>query len=303
MIDLKSSFGMQPSRNELRNDILLDCITLCLTLDSAGQLDDAVSDWVQECWATGESIHIVNDGLCGLHHYEPWMKGLVPTAWKLFKTWRKIEAPNRAPPLTASIVYSWALYAVDHQNIIFAAMVLIGIFGLLSTGELLHLTAKDILVGDTNVLLSLRDTKTGQRNAAQETVNIDDPLSLEVIRAMVARKSEQGLDKVPIWTRSAQAFRNEFRHHCKIFDMEGHLFRPYSLRRGGATHLFQITGSMEMALLKGRWSSSKVAKIYLNDGLSYLPKMTFTPKAKNMLDKWSPVNQLWLIEIGAVEWS
>jgi len=142
-------------------------------LDSQSQLDDAVSDWVQECWATGESIHIVNDGLCGLHHYEPWTKGLVPTAWKLFKTWRKIEAPNRAPPLTAAIVHAWALYAIDHHNIVFAAMLLLGFFGLLRTGEVLKLTPSDILVGRTNLLLSLRDTKTGLRNAAQETVNID----------------------------------------------------------------------------------------------------------------------------------
>ena len=140
--------------------------------------------------------------------------------------------------------------------------------------------------------MSLRETKTGLRNAAQEMVNIDDAMSLEIIRAMVALKVEQKMDKVPIWTRSAQAFRNEFRHHCKIFDMEGHLFRPYSMRRGGATHLFQCTGSMEAALLKGRWSSSKVAKIYINDGLSYLPGMTFTSKASEMLSKWSPVNQL-----------
>lgn len=262
------------------------------SLDSQSQLDDAVSDWVQECWATGESIHIVNDGLCGLHHYEPWTKGLVPTAWKLFKTWRKIEAPNRAPSLTAAIVHAWALYAIDHHNIVFAAMLLLGFFGLLRTGEVLKLTPSDILVGRSNLLLSLRDTKTGLRNAAQETVNIDDPLSLEVVRAMVNLKREQQLSKVPIWTRSAQAFRNEFRHHCKVFDMEGHLFRPYSMRRGGATHLFQLSGSMEMALLKGRWSSSKVAKIYLMDGLSYLPGMTFTPKAKSMLAEWSPVNQL-----------
>ena len=69
-------------------------------------------------------------------------------------------------------------------------------------------------------------------------------------------------------------------------------FRPYSLRRGGATALFQQTGSMEMALLKGRWSSTKVAKIYLSDGLSYLPGLTFSSEARQKLKKWSLDNQL-----------
>ena len=64
------------------------------------------------------------------------------------------------------------------------------------------------------------------------------------------------------------------------------------MRRGGATALFRNTGSMETALLKGRWQSSRVAKIYLADGVSHLPGMTFTPQATSMLDKWAPFNQL-----------
>lgn len=45
------------------------------------------------------------------------------------------------------------------------------------------------------------------------------------------------------------------------YDLERHQFRPYSLRRGGATHLFQITHSMETTLARRRWESSKVAKV------------------------------------------
>ena len=90
----------------------------------------------------------------------------------------------------------------------------------------------------------------------------------------------------------AQSFRNTFAHHIKRFHLEAHLFRPYSLRRGGATALFQQTGSMETALLKGRWSSTKVAKIYLSDGLSFLPGLRFSLKAREMLSQWSPASQL-----------
>ena len=77
------------------------------------------------------------------------------------------------------------------------------------------------------------------------------------------------------------------------FDLEQHQFRPYSLRRGGATWLFQLSGSMGQALLKGRWSSTRVAKIYMSDALSYLPSLTFTDRAKKLLATWSPFSTRW----------
>ena len=256
------------------------------------QIDDVTSEWVQSCWQDGESLHIVNDGLCGLHHYLPWTRGHIPTAWRLFKVWRKVEAPNRAPPLTKTLIYAMSMYSLQHDNIVFASMLLLGFFGLLRTGELLHLCSKDILVGENQAVISLKDTKTGLRNAAQETVALDDPLALETLRALLAIKKKQKLHQVPIWTKSNQAFRNEFAFHCNKFKLQTMNFRPYSLRRGGATHIFQVSGSMELALLKGRWQSTKVAKIYLSDGLSYLPGLTFSEETRRLLRFWDPINQL-----------
>ena len=110
--------------------------------------------------------------------------------------------------------------------------------------------------------------------------------------ATVEAKTDLGLERLPIWSKSAQSFRNAYAHHLKKFDLMSHGFRPYSLRRGGATALFQSTGSMEQALLKGRWASTKVAKIYLADGLSFLPDLRLSNKSKEMLVKWAPNNAL-----------
>lgn len=267
-------------------------LPLLVKVNSSLEMDDVVSDWVQSCWEEGESLHIVNDGLCGLHHYQPWTKSMIPTAWKLFKVWRRLEAPNRAPPLTAQIVHAIAMYSLAHNNLVFGGLLLLGFFALLRTGEILQIKPTDLLITDSNGIVSLKDTKTGLRNAAHETVSFDDALTLELLRALKDQKIAEGNANVPIWLRSAQSFRNEFYHHCKRFDLQDFEFRPYSLRRGGATHLFQQTGSMELALLKGRWNSTKVAKIYLADGLSYIPGMCFSNKAESMLHEFSPFNQL-----------
>ena len=255
-------------------------------------LDERVSDWIQKAWEEGEALHIISDALCGLQHYEPWTKNKLALSWRLFKVWRKVEAPNRAPPLTAEIVDAFLFYAIAHRNLSFAAMICLGFYGLLRTGELLQIRPCDMILGNKSGVISLKNTKTGLRNAAQETVSITNVVALEILRAASEDQQAQGMHKVPIWVRSPSSFRNEFRYHCQIFDVLKLNFRPYSLRRGGATALFQQTGSMETALLKGRWQSTKVAKIYLADGLSYLPGLSFSAKARSMLKQWSCSEQL-----------
>ena len=55
-------------------------------------LDTAVAEWVQLVWEDGESLYVVSNALCGLHFYEPLTKRCIPTAWRLFATWRKLVA-------------------------------------------------------------------------------------------------------------------------------------------------------------------------------------------------------------------
>ena len=255
-------------------------------------MDEKVADWIQKCWERGDSLAIINDALCGIHHYEPWTRRGLPQAWKVFSVWRKLESPNRAPPLAQQICDAWILYAISHNDLEFAAMISLGFYTLLRTGELVQVCPCDLLLGEDAGVVSLSNTKTGLRVAAKESVAFENSLALETLRAVVTLKREAGLSRVPIWSKSPQSFRNVFAHHVKRFDLQRHAFRPYSLRRGGATYLFQCTGSMETALLKGRWSSTKVAKIYLADGLSFLPGLKFSTKARSLLQQWGPINQL-----------
>ena len=117
---------------------------------------------------------------------------------------------------------------------------------------------------------------------------MDDFLTLEVLKTLQAIQKHANTCNTPLWVHSAEAFPNQFKRYCQRFDLLPHKFRPYSLRRGGATWVFRVTGSMETALVKGRWWSHRVARIYIADALSYLPGLTFSAKAKDMLRTWSP---------------
>ena len=65
-------------------------------------------------------------------------------------------------------------------------------------------------------------------------------------------------------------------------------FRPYSLRRGGATFFFQKHQSLDKTLVQGRWHTQKSARIYLNEGLAVLAQMRL-PSTDPKLKPWLTV--------------
>ena len=252
------------------------------------QLDSAVANWVERAWEDGETLYVVSNALCGLHFFEPMTKHCIPSAWRLFATWRKLEWPSRAPPLTCGIVMSLANYAVSHGDIFFAALLRLGFFGLLRTGELMSLVGTDLLCNRRQLLISLKGTKSGKRNAADETVAVENDFTLLIVSTVLDILTSRNALSHKLWEFSPQSFRNHFDAYLRRFNIQHLLFRPYSLRRGGATHLFQVTGSMEVALVKGRWSSNKVARVYISDGLSKLPDLVLDKEAKKLLAAWHP---------------
>jgi hypothetical protein len=124
--------------------------------------------------------------------------------WKTFATWRKLESPNRAPPLTQKIADGWIPYAIDHLDLEFASRIALGFYGLFRTGELLQTRPSDFLLGPNNGIVSSTDTETGFRNAAKKMVSIEPPLALEVFRATCDLKREMGMSKVAISSKFSQ---------------------------------------------------------------------------------------------------
>jgi len=105
--------GVTPKTQQRYFVALNKLLPILVGVTSSLTMDEAIADWMQERWEDGESLHIVSDALCGLHHYyEPWTKRQIPQSWRLFATWRKLEGPDRAPPLTRDIIYSWCNYPV-----------------------------------------------------------------------------------------------------------------------------------------------------------------------------------------------
>ena len=65
--------------------------------------------------------------------------------------------------------------------------------------------------------------------------------------------------------RRPDVFRDLFKRLVQALGMEKANLALYSLRRGGASHDFLSHGSMEQTLLRGHWSSTQAARVYVQD--------------------------------------
>ena len=252
-------------------------------------LDDLVATWIQEEFEDGTPLYLVGDALSGIHHYEPYTRKKLPKSWRLYTIWRKYEVPCRAPPLTQDITLAMAGWCMMHGELTMCALLLLGFHALLRTGELLLVRPCDFLLDESQGLVSLPKSKSGVRNNALETVSLHDPITIEALRAVIDRQTRMGYGKLPLWQKSGTAFRMLFAKVLTKLEVAHLAFRPYSLRRGGATWEMQSHGLMEKCLLRGRWKNSNVARIYIQDGLSLLPKLTLSWEAKRRIHRFSSI--------------
>ena len=239
--------------------------------ESLADLDGVVCEWIELQWCRGESLGHIADALSGIHFFRPDLKGCLRQGWRMFKSWRQIEAPQRAPPLTWGIVTALIARAVEKADVVFAAIIGLAFHCLLRTGEFLALQYKDLELSSTTGICSLLSSKSGLRTGTEEAVAIRDPLVLNLLRT--AQELHQHCPGQRLWPHSAQSFRDRFRSYLSFFRLCHLGMKPYSLRRGGATFLLQEGVPLDVILLRGRWKSLAVARIYLQDGLSQIPHL------------------------------
>ena len=239
----------------------------------------------QLAWARGDPVNAIADALSGLHHFWPAIRGQLRQSWRLFKSWRRVESPVRAAPLTVDLVRAFIARAIDCNQLAFATLVGLGFHCLLRTGELLAIRFGDIEWNSECGVISLHASKSGLRTGTMEAVAIRDPLVLQLVDALAVVRQPCAGD--PLWVGSPQSFRDLFRSSCDFFNV-GHLrFKPYSLRRGGATLLLQRNVPLEIILVTGRWKSVGVARLYLEDGLAQLPSLRLDSPKQQLISRYS----------------
>ena len=264
-------YSVTPKTKERYSKAVAQILPFLESQPDLSDMDWLVCEWIEAQWARGTAISDIADALSGLHFFWPEIRGSLRHSWRLFRNWRRIESPQRAPPMTPLLARAIVGRAIVLGHLEFAALILLGFHCLLRTGELVVIQYQDLEFSNQCGVLSLQSSKSGLRTGSQEAVAIRDRLTLQVLATLVAVRHPSRGHK--LWPHSAQSFRDALREHLKFFKIEHLNLKPYSLRRGGATYLLQAGLPLEAILVKGRWRSVAVARLYLEDGLAQLPSL------------------------------
>lgn len=251
-------------------------LPILATLSHIDELDTTCEEWVELQWARGATLGSIGDALCGLQFYWPEVKGHLRGTWRLYKNWRRLEVPTRAPPISSLIVQAFVGYLMSKEFYTSAFLVALGFHAYLRTGELMNLQFRDLQLGSTTGICTIRGGKSGLRHNIDEAIAIYDQSVLE-LGHIVCLLPQHLHPTSRVWPHSASLFRKTFADCVNTFNLSELHLKPYSLRRGGATHDYIQQGVLEAILLRGRWHSLAVARLYLEDGLAQLPSLKLPP--------------------------
>ena len=233
--------------------------------------DALLAEYINRAWKVGLTRGEAGNALSASVAAFPELRGRgkLPESWYLLTCWSRLEIPCRAPPLPALAALGLAHYFATRHEYGAMFLVLAGFDGFLRTRELLSLTWDDVSVdGLGGGVISLAHTKTGQRNAAFEASVILNPIVALLFRRAKAGVAPGTASDFYIFPGSEARFYKLFEEGLDALGLREFGFRPYSLRRGGATAYYRATRSMSATLERGRWSTARVGRIYINDGLA-----------------------------------
>ncbi|CAE7721934.1 unnamed protein product [Symbiodinium sp. CCMP2592] len=232
-----------------------------LVIQRISQFDDAACAWLEFLYADGQRKGLASDGLAGIQHFLPRCIGRLRQSWKLLKVWQKVEPPMRVLPMSPLILLGMAGLAARLCMPDVSAGLLICFDGMLRSGELYTLAVGDVTFYRQHAVLRLGLTKSGKRTGKEEMVVINSVVAVNWLRVACRNRPF----REPLLRKGADHFRKCFKLFLCAFSLEGLLLNVYSLRRGGATWDFLSHQSMERTLLRGRWSSTSSARVYLQD--------------------------------------
>ena len=220
--------------------------------ESKEVLDNIVEDWIEAEWIKGTPLGTIGDALSGLHFYMPPVKGWLRGSWRLYKTWRRVEVPQRAPPMPRYICTALVGLFMELNEVTLAFLIALGFHAYLRTGELLKLQNQDIQCHKFEGVVTIRASKIGLRFNIDEAVSLYDETVLQLWELhLMSHRAPKAL----VWPHGAKKFREVFHQGLHCLYLDGCHFQPYSLRRGGATSHYAAKRSLDGILLRGRWRS------------------------------------------------
>ena len=231
------------------------------------ELDLFMCAFIENLWESGDPRQIALDVVSGMAHHLEHVRSSMRGARRLYTAWGKKELPARALPLSPHHIHAFVAYwALVQKNARFAVILWLAFDCFLRTVEFSNVTKSDLVLDlpRGRGVLRLRVGKTVSRLGADEGLIIENRSLIQML-AVVTRPLAAGDRILPF---SDSLMRRNFAETCRHFELDPDDFKPYSLRRGGATAYYRALSDMPRTVLRGRWGDARTALIYIQESLA-----------------------------------
>ena len=235
--------------------------------------DLLMCECIELWWSEGEPRALVGNVLSGVEHFCPPVRGNLRGSWRLWRAWGANELPCRAPPFSLPACLAICFYMWEWGYSSAATLTLLAFHRFLRTAEFVSLTKRQLNFHPehkpTKVFIQFDNSKTAKRNHNVEGVTIEDVHLVRHLHKLFLAAVSPLECLMPF---SMAQYRKIFAAACSAAGL-GSEFKPYSLRRGGATHHFRECHDMTQTMEIGRWREARTARIYVNTALLELTAM------------------------------
>ena len=254
-----------------------------LPLQNSKQLDFAVGEYLNMLFWEGESVAAGGHLLSGLKRFYPQWRLSLPTASQYFRNWQKIHKPQRAIPISWTLLQAMGALCLELGFPSVALMLYVGFLCFLRTSEMLSLQMFHILLHDRQPLVTIIIPFAKTSNGNPQVVQVKDPF-LHLLSKHMQRQVGR---KEFLYPGSQVSLRKFWRKMLQCLHFDPSDYSPYGIRRGGATHFFLQTGSLDATLQRGRWVVPRVAKQYLDDGTLAIASLQWSRQQRRTVRKWA----------------
>jgi hypothetical protein len=236
-------------------------------------INDAVEGWGRQLYERGGAYWRYSELVNALAARRPDLRRGLAQAWDLAWAWRGREPPRHHVAAPEVVVQALLVTALCWGWPLVAALIGLMWAAMLRPGEALLARREDLVLPADLVdscefgLLSIREPKTRKVGARHQAALIEDFGVLRLLW-LVYRDSPPS---AALWPRSPATFRKRFQALLGAVGLQRESTPQQraldlgSLRAGSATLHLQTTQDSERTRWRGRWLSTKVMQIYIQE--------------------------------------
>ena len=234
------------------------------------ELNALMTAYGKKLYESGRPYGHDAESINALVHQCPNLRRMMQPAWDLAFSWVKSEPPTHRLAMPWQIFLALLTVALSWGWLDVAGSLALLWGGVLRPGELLASKRSDLLLpSDTHntnafALLAIEEPKTRFSAARHQCAKID---SSDILQVLELCFSHLPLNRM-LWPSSGQSLRARFRNLLAAIKLpvSGHFaLELSSLRPWAATWLLQVSENAELVRRRGRWLSSRVMEIYVQE--------------------------------------